>query len=248
MTDQFRAYLLDTRFSTLELLRLPAYSVPSLLLPAMLYVFFGLAFSHNHQLAPYALASYAAFAVIGVALFQFGVGIAMDRHSPWEGYMRTLPISASARIFARLTSALLFASSAALLVILCGVVLGHVYLAPETWLRFASALLVGGITFAIAGMAIGYWTTPKTSVPITNLTYLPLAFIGGLWLPPQFLPPIVATISPCTPTRQFGELVWAAASNHPWEARSFVTLFAYAAVFGVIAIIGYRRNELERYG
>ena len=32
------------------------------------------------------------FAVIGVAFFQFGVGIAVDRASPWEAYLRTLPV------------------------------------------------------------------------------------------------------------------------------------------------------------
>jgi ABC-2 type transport system permease protein len=248
MIRSSRAYWLDTHFTALELLRLPAYSVPSLALPTMLYLFFGLSFSRNAELARYALGSYAVFAVIGVALFQFGVGIAHDRVSAWESYMRTIPISGVTRLFARLTSALLFAGAAATLVITCGVLLAHVSLSPVAWLRFIAALLIGGSVFAAAGMAIGYWTSPKTSVPITNLTYLPLAFIGGLWLPPQFLPSVVAAISPWTPTRQFGELVWSSVSGESWPLRALATLAVYAMVFTAIAVFGYRRNESQRYG
>ncbi len=50
MSETLRNFWLDTRFSTLELLRVPAYSVPSLALPTMLYVFFGLAYSKNADL------------------------------------------------------------------------------------------------------------------------------------------------------------------------------------------------------
>ena len=248
MNGTLRAYWLDTRFSTLELLRLPAYSVPTLALPTMLYAFFGLSFSTSPELARYALASYAVFAVIGVALFQFGVGIAHDRSSPWEAFMRTLPIGAGVRVAARLTSALFFAAATATLVILCGIFLGHVAMPPSDWSRFAAALLVGGASFSSMGLAIGYWTGPKTSVPITNLAYLPLAFIGGLWIPPQFLPHAVAVISPFTPTRQYGELVWASVSGEAWSVAALLTLAGYAALFALLAAWGYRRNESERYG
>lgn len=248
MSEAVGKFWLDTRFSTMELVRLPAYSVPSLALPAMLYIFFGLAFSRSPELARYALGSYAVFAVIGVALFQFGVGIAADRASVWESYQRTLPISAGVRVASRLASALLFASATASLVILCGIFLGHVAMPIIAWARFAVALVIGGTVFSVMGLAIGYWTSPKSSVPITNLTYLPLAFIGGLWLPPQMLPPMVAAISPYSPTRQYGELVWAAVSGDAWTSTAFLTLAAYAALFGALAIWGYRRSENACYG
>jgi len=248
MTTFARHYWLDTRFTTLELLRLPAYSVPSLTMPTMLYLFFGLGISHAGIIGRYVLASYAAFAVIGVALFQFGVGIAHDRASAWESHLRTVPISGTARLAARLTSALVFAGAAAALVIFCGVFLGHISLAPVEWVRFIGALLIGGTVFGAAGMVIGYWTTPKTSAPITNFTYLPLAFIGGLWLPPQYLPKIVAAISPWTPTRQFGELVWSSVSGQHWQPESLEILAGYAVLLAAAAVAGYRRDQAQRYG
>ena len=32
------------------------------------------------------MASFAAYAVLGIAFFQFGVGIAAEREEPWESY------------------------------------------------------------------------------------------------------------------------------------------------------------------
>ena len=44
------------------------------------------------------VAGFAATALITVSLFQFGVGIATGRMTPWESYLRTLPASATTRI------------------------------------------------------------------------------------------------------------------------------------------------------
>lgn len=248
MFKTLRAIVVETWFNTIELLRVPAYSLPTLALPTMLYLFFGLGYSRTQEMARYSLASYAAFAVIAVALFQFGVGLAIDRISPWERYVRTLPISNTVRFVAKIASAALFASTTAALVITAGVLFGHVSMPLGYWVTFIAALGIGGIVFSTMGMALGYWVKPKAAVPTANLLYLPLAFIGGLWIPPQFLPTIVADISPFTPTRQYGELVWASTSGAAWQWSSVETLFIYAVLLTAVAIAGYRRVETERFG
>lgn len=247
MTNYARLVWLDTRLTTLELARFPAYIIPTLVLPAMVYSFFGLGFGSSPEYANHTVASYAAFAVIGVALFQFGVGIANDRTSPWESFMRTLPIPPSARFVARISSALIFAFGAAGIVCLLGAFAGHVEISAFGWIRLAFALLSGGAVFGLVGIAIGYWTSSKAAVPIANLVYLPLAYLGGLWMPPQMLPSIVAWISPFTPTRQYGELVWAAVGGEPPPVSAIGILLVYAVLLSGLAYWGYRRNEGQRY-
>jgi ABC-2 type transport system permease protein len=161
--------------------------------------------------------------------------------------MRTLPIPPSARFLARLASALIFAFGAAGLVCLLGALAGHVAISAVGWLRLAVALISGGVVFGLIGIAIGYWTSPKAAVPVANLVYLPLAFVGGLWIPPQMLPSFIAGISPFTPTRQYGELVWAAVSGQPPPVSALQILFAYALLLFGLAYWGYRRNEGQRY-
>jgi len=116
------------RATLTELLRSPGYWVPTLLFPAMLYSFFGA--NDRGLAAPFVAASFAAYGVIGVAFYQFGIGIAQERESPWDAYVRTLPAGAGPRIAARVLAALGFAMAAAVLVLLVAAVLAGVTFAP----------------------------------------------------------------------------------------------------------------------
>jgi ABC-2 type transport system permease protein len=247
MTNALPLYALHVRSAVVQLLRIPAFAIPTLLSPLMIYSFFGLPYSKSEIAARFLIASYAAFAVIGVALFQFGVGIASERTSSWEIYMRTLAVPVAVRFLARITSALLFATASAGAVCVLGVLAAHVRMPAESWLSLGVSLLAGSVVFALIGITIGYWSDSRAALPVANLVYMPLVFVGGLWLPPQMLPAAVAWLSPFTPTRQYGELVWASVAGHPLPGAAFAVLGAYALVFAVAAAWGYRRDEGLRF-
>ena len=178
-----RLVLRHARAMTVELLRYPAYLVPTLLLPTVFFLFF--VSPGPRQEATVRMATFAGFAVIGVAFFQFGVGIAIDRASPWEAYLRTLPVGPSVRLAARLASAAVFAvRGCRLLLILTAVVTTGASLPADRWVELASALLAGIVPFAFLGIALGYWAPSKGALPIANLLYLVLSYLGGLWILP----------------------------------------------------------------
>ena len=54
-------------------------------------------------------------------------------------------------------------------------------------------------------------------------------------------------ISRVLPTRHIGELTWAAVSGDSWPVESSLWLAAYTIVFGILANLGYRRDEGIRY-
>jgi ABC-2 type transport system permease protein len=228
------------------LARVPAYVLPTLLYPTMLFAFFGLPSAQSADSAPYLFASYAAISLIGVVLFQFGVGFAIERLSPWHSFLRVVPVPSGARIIARVSTALIFAGAAIAVVALVAAVFTPLRLQPTRALELTAALLVGAVPFALLGIAIGYWASPRAAVPIANLIYLPLSFVGGLWQRPQSLPPYFRAISPWLPTRQYGELVWGAVSGsfHPSIA---LALAGYTVLFGAIAYWGHRADLLENY-
>jgi ABC-2 type transport system permease protein len=229
----------------LELLRYPAASVPMLLFPALFFAFFGLPAPRRQ--ANVTMASFAAFAVLGIAFFQFGVGIAAERASPWERFLRTLPAGAARRFAARLVTALAFALAAAALVVAVAVGATPVALGARGWARVAVVLLAGAAPFALLGIAIGYWTSPKAALPIANVLYLALSYAGGLWARPATLPHIVQRISIALPTRAWGELLWASAASRPWPAVALIELAVATLAFGALAAVGYRRDEGQRY-
>jgi len=101
-----------------SLLRVPAYWIPALLFPAMLFAMFGIGGSGPR--ADYVMASFTIYSVIGVAFFQFGVSIAQERETQWERYRRTLPGASGPMAAAQLPAALLFSLLAASLVIAVG--------------------------------------------------------------------------------------------------------------------------------
>jgi ABC-2 type transport system permease protein len=235
--------LVHTRVMTLELLRHPAYVVPTLAFPTAFFLFFA-----TSDVDPNVrMATFAGFAAIGVAFFQFGVGIAAERESPWERYLRTLPVSALARLGARLLSAAVFATGAAALLIVVATVSTNVALPVGRWFELGGVLLAGTVPFALLGIALGYWVPARGALPIANLLYLGLSYVGGLWFSPEHLSHGLATVSRFLPTRAFADALAepARGGSVPWG--SWAALAGFSLLFAVFALAGYRRDEGRRF-
>jgi ABC-2 type transport system permease protein len=240
-----RLILVHARAMTLELLRYPSFSVPTLAFPALFFLLF--VAPRGDRDATLLLASFAGFAFLAVAFFQFGVGIAAERESPWERFLRALPAGAGVRFAARLLSGTLFGLASAGLVALTAVATTDAHLPPVRWGALALVLVLGAVPFALLGIALGYWVTPRGALPVANILYLVLAFAGGLWTTPAHLPSAVASVSPLVPTRQFGNVLWGAAEGRVWQPRNWLLLFAWGLAFAAFAGWGYARDEGRRY-
>lgn len=234
------------RAATVELLRQPAFSVPTLGFPSLFFLFFAVPGFGGDE-PEVATAIYAGFAVLGVAFFQFGVGIAFDRASPWERYLRTLPLAPAVRFGGRLLSALAFGSASAVVVVAVALLTVSPELSAASWLELSVVLLAGSIPFALLGIALGYLATPRGALPIANVVYLGLSFAGGLWTSPDDLPEAVEQVSVLLPTRAYADLLAGAALDEPVGMRAWLVLAAYAVAAGWLAGWAYRRDEGQRY-
>jgi len=235
------------RLQLADLFRSPGYVIPTVAFPAMFFALFALPFARTGAGAADQLAlSYIAFAVIGVALYQFGVGIAAERGRPWERYLRTLPASTIERFAARIVAALVFGVLAAATVAAVARIFTPVDLTATQWALAFAYVLAGGVPFVLIGITIGYWASARAAVPIATALNLILAYAGGLWIPPQYLQHPIQVVSPYLPTRAFGDLLWSipGGGNAP---HALVLLFWYATIFAGVASLGYRRDERVRY-
>ena len=240
-----RLGLVYARLQLLELVRFPGFTVATLGFPAMLFGLFGLPRAGARPAV--IVASYMAFAVLGVGFFQFGVSAAIERVTPWAAFLRTLPAPAAARMAGRVLAALAFTAAAIALVLGLALATTHLSLPLVAWLRLAAALLAGSVPFVVLGVAIAYWTTPKSALPVANVLYMLLSYAGGLWTGGGDLPTLAARLSPYTPTRQWGDVLWPAVLGIPWSWRHWLALTGFTAVFGFIALWGYRRDEGQRF-
>lgn len=243
MRTATRLAFAHARAMTVELVRHPAYIVPTLAFPTLFFLFF----ASNDMNANLRMAGFAGFAAIGVAFFQFGVGIAVERASPWEQYLRTLPVGAVTRLAARVLSAAIFAAAAAGLLVVVAVVTTPVSLEPARWIEFGVVLMVCTVPFALLGIALGYIAPARGALPIANVLYLGLSYAGGLWLRPQRLPTFVERVSRYLPTRALRDVLGAPALGVAIPWRSALALVAFSLFFALSAVIGYRHDEGRRF-
>jgi ABC-2 type transport system permease protein len=241
-----RIALAHFKDQTLQHLRSPGYLLPTLAMPGLFYFLFE-GPDTEVGLVTFLMASYAMWAILGVAFFQFGVGIAEERATPWERFLRTLPLSAGQRLTGRVLSAALFAAAAAAIVIVEAHLINPVSVPADRWLPWILALLTGGVVVAVGGIAMGYWVSPRAATPLATLAWLLLAYLGGLWATPGELPSWAAEISPYLPTRLWGELTWDGVQGQATSLGAWLGLAAYAVGFAVLAWWGYRRDEGASY-
>jgi ABC-2 type transport system permease protein len=229
------------RGRTLELARLPAFTIPTVLFPAVVY----LALTRRRPEDPAAVtAGFAAIAVLGVAFFQFGVGIATERQSPWERYLRSLPAGPVPRIVGRVGAACVFAACAAGAVLVAGAARFAVSLPAQRWAVLAAALIVGAVPFALLGTALGYLVPAKAAVPVANFVYLPLVYAGGLWTGPDGRESAYRIL---IPTRAWAQTVWAVVGAARAPTLALLALAAWSLAFGALAAWAYCRDEGERF-
>jgi ABC-2 type transport system permease protein len=240
-----RLALVYGKLQVVELFRFPGFSVATLGFPTLVFVLFGLPRVDGH--ANVLLASYAAFSVLGVGFFQFGVSTAIERVTTWHTFVRILPAPAASRFAGRTLAAFVFATLSAATVIVVALATTSASLTATAWLRLVTALVVGAVPFVLLGLAIAYWTSPRTALPVANILYMLLSYAGGLWTGPGDLPHAVRGISSYTPTRQWGDILWPTVSGEPWRVGHWLALVAYAAGFAAIAAWGYRRDEGQRF-
>lgn len=229
--------------------RQPGFWVPTLLFPAMLYSFFGAGYMGGGLAAGRPMAAFAVYAVLGVGFYQFGVTVAQDRADPFTIWQRLLPGSAVAPWIARVLVGMGFATLAMALVLILGKVLGGVVLAETVaWARLAGVTLMAALPATLMGTALGSVASARAAVPLANLIFLPLAYAGGLWMPPFMLPELVGAISVWTPTRAMGELAWAALDGQAPSLRYLLVLAGWTMLAAAITWAGQRHHRKVLFG
>ena len=238
----------ELRLTLRILFRQPGFWVPTVLFPAMLYSFFGANMAGTGERGAFAMASFAIYAVVGVGFYQFGVSVAQDRESPFTVWQRTLPGHAAAPWIARVAASLIFVMIAVALVWLAAWWIAGVTLSTPAYTRLAGACAMASVPATLMGTALGSVASARAAVPLSNLIFLPMAYLGGLWVPPEALPSGVAALSVWTPTRAMGEIAWAALDGRDLPVRYLVVLGVWALAAGLMTWLAQLRNRRALFG
>jgi ABC-2 type transport system permease protein len=242
-----RAYLAEARFESLRMFRVLGFSLPFLVLPAALYLLFGVvlfgeAVRNDLAAGKFLFTAFAVFGVMGPGMFGFGATIATEREQGLLTLKRALPAPAGSYLLAKLLMTMLFAFIVMGTMIPSAVLLGHL---PLTFAQCASVTAInifGSLPFCAVGLFIGTRASGKASLALVNLIYVPMMHISGLFYP---LPRFLRSISPVWPSYHLQQLVFAALGA-PFYGRTAVHAAVLAGVTLVLTAFSIRR--LARVG
>lgn len=211
----------ETGAEILKAGRAPEFLLPSLLMPCAFYSLFGVILNTGNNNAIYLLATYGVFAVMGPSIFGFGVGVSNERDKGWLQLKQAVPAPPYSYIVAKIITTLLFACMALMPIYLIAGFFGGVELQREIWFGLFAIHLISAIPFVLIGLSLGFSLNPGAAVAISNIVFLGLSILGGLWFPVYAFPSLMQTIAKFTPSYHLAELALAIVGAGGEHASSF---------------------------
>ena len=193
----FRAYASETKYELLRMLRTPGFSIPFLVLPVPIYLFFGVvlagpAIAEKPAVANYLFSSWLVFAAMGPALFGVGCALAIERDAGLLKLKRASPAPGGCYLAAKMAMAMGLAAVAIASLVVAALVVGKISLSASQILIMTTVMIAGTVPFSAVGLFIGAHTSGSASPAIINVVFLPMLWLSGLFFPlPKFLEPLV---------------------------------------------------------
>lgn len=150
----------------------------------------------------YLMTSMAAFGAM-VGAMSAGTRIALERKSGWNRQLRLTPLRPGSYLLAKGAVGVLLALPALGLVYLAGVIMGVDAPAGQL-LASAIGTWLAVVPFAVLGIAIGYAANPDSAQGLFSLTFLGLSLFGGVWIPVEVMPRVMADFAHALPSYWLG--------------------------------------------
>jgi len=246
---------MEAKMELRKMARLKQYSLSIVAFPLMFYIFFGLAMASSFSqgsmsVSKYLLATYGAFSVMGATLYAFGAGVAVERGMGWLEVKRASPMPAGAYLAAKMAVSATFGAIVVTLLFALGAIFGGVRMPAGQWLLLWTALVAGALPFGAIGLTIGSFAGPNSAPGTVNAIYLPMAFLGGLWMPIEVMPKMLQQIAPCLPSYHFGQIALAilGAQTQGSVLVHVEALLGFGLVFAGVAWLAQSRDHERMYG
>ncbi|MEO7029043.1 MAG: ABC transporter permease [Acidobacteriaceae bacterium] len=248
----FRIFLTETHYEFVRMARTRTFSLSVIGFPVMFYVLFGLLLNRGEHFAGgagaarYLLAGYSIFGAVGAALFGVGVGLAAELSAGWLELKRASPMPPLAYLLAKCCTAMAFGVIIVCLLCALGLAFGHVSLSLADFARMIGLTLAAAVPFACMGLVLALLVPMNSAPGVTNMIYLPMSFLGGLWLPVDALPHFLRAFAPALPTFHAGQLMLGvlgfptrgSASSHWFYLIGFTLI-----MLGIASLLFRRRDQ-----
>ncbi|HEV8164364.1 MAG TPA: ABC transporter permease [Actinomycetota bacterium] len=240
-----RTYL---KTEVLRVLRNRRYVLFALVAPVGFYLLFGKLAGGSGTVrgvgvTTFFMVSMAAYSAMLAVVFMGGARLAAERTRGWTELLRITPLPAWGYLATKLAAALCLALPSILLVAVTAAIAGPVRLGVGAWAQMALLMWFGTLPFAAFGILIGYLLDADTAQPVTVVSTVALALLGGLWQPTATMSETMRRIAHLLPSYHLADLGWRAVAGQAPIANDGLILLAYTLVFAGLAAWRYRRAE-----
>lgn len=248
-----KTYWLETCCEFLSLWRNPRFVIPTLSLPPLFYLFFGVMLSRGHQTRAMALVTLVGYSVFGAltsAMYGLAVGLAHERGLGWLELKRASPMPLVSYFAAKIAAAMGFAMIVQLMLSVLAITLGHVDLPAWQWAGLAAVTLGAAIPFCALGLLVGTITSASATPAVANLIAMPMAICSGLWIPIDFLPSAVRQVAvflPAYHAAQIGRTIVGRPGDWPIPAH-VASLAGFTIVLIGLTVWSWRRSAERSNG
>jgi ABC-2 type transport system permease protein len=236
-----RAYFTEAKYETVRMFRTPAFAIPFLGLPVLLYLLFavalfGAAIRNDANAGLFMFAAFALFGVMGPGIFGFGMLVANEREHGLLTLKRALPMPPPAYLIAKLLMAMLFAAIV-MATMFAVIPLGHLHLSLAQCFALAAVGILGALPFCAIGLFIGVRASSSGAPAFVNVIYQVMMHASGLFYP---LPKFLRVIAPVWPTYHLQQLFFRVVGV-PSQGSATTHVVVLASVTLLLTLFAVRR-------
>lgn len=214
----------------------------TVILPAGLLIFFMLIFSRSTTIVPtgtikpvdFLLPGMLAVAIMSTGMVSLGIATAYDRYYGVLKRLGSSPLPRWGLIAAKLLSVLAVEAGQIVLLVLLAVIFFGWRPAGPIW-SAVPIILLGTAAFAGLGMLMAGALRATTTLAGANGLYILFLAIGGVILPTDHLPPVIAWIANLLPAAALSDALRGALTTQEMHGGSILLLVFWAVVILVAA-------------
>jgi len=240
---------MSLRFLALEIRRVqrsPRFLIFTVAFPVLLFLLYVSIFGGNGQPGMIAtlMVGMTSFGAMTSALF-VGPRVATERQAGWQRQLRLTPLSGAGYLTAKAATGLALALAPVILVPLVGALAEGVSLNLGSWLRVTLGVWLAAIPFALLGLVIGQIGTADSVQPITQLVMLPMALVGGIFIPIDAMPEWLLQVAHVLPSYWMGQIGRGAVTTELSASLGEAVLWlgVWTVVLGIVVVRRYRRDS-----
>lgn len=190
------------------------------------------------------LMSMTAFSSISFALFTLPYAFQEDRIGNRLKNIQHSPIPTWQYYVAKIIRILLHFVLAIFAVFMVGHFVKGITMPLTSWLASGGLLFFGATCFMPFGLLLGFIKSAEKLSIVSNIIYMGLSVLGGLWMPVETFPDWMQHISKFTPTYHLNNLI-ISYFDKDFSFQSLLILLAYAMIVLVVSLVIGKRLEVK---